>query len=78
VGGQPYPWQTTAGTEAKEMDLECRPGGGKGTGEYTPSEPESSGGDDEEEDEDMEEGEVTPHPHSLPPEDLHSLGDLFS
>jgi hypothetical protein len=60
------------------MDLECRPGGGKGTGEYTPSEPESSGGDDEEEDEDMEEGEVTPHPHSLPPEDLHSLGDLFS
>jgi hypothetical protein len=47
-------------------------------GEDTPSNPESLGGDDEEEDEDREEGEVTPPPHSLPPEDLPSLGDMFS
>jgi hypothetical protein len=47
-------------------------------GEDTPSEPESSGGDDEEEDEDVEEGEVTPPPHSLPPEDLLSIGHIFS
>jgi hypothetical protein len=32
----------------------------------------------EKEDEDEEEGEVTPSPHSPPPEDLPSLGDLFS
>jgi hypothetical protein len=49
-----------------------------GGGEETPSEPESSRGDDEEEDEDREEGEVTPRPHSSPPEDLPSLGDIFS
>jgi hypothetical protein len=36
------------------------------------------GDGDEEEDEDVEEGEITPSPHSLPPEDLPSLGDLFS
>jgi hypothetical protein len=42
--------------------------------EETPSEPESSGGDDE----DGEEGEVTPSPHSPPPEDLPLLGDIFS
>jgi hypothetical protein len=46
-------------------------------GEETPSEPESSGDDDEEEDEDEEEGEIT-HSPSPPPEDLPSLGDLFS
>jgi hypothetical protein len=62
------------------MGLEHRPSGGKGMGggEETPSEPESSRGDDEEEDEDREEGEVTPRPHSSPPEDLPSLGDIFS
>jgi hypothetical protein len=43
-------------------------------GEDTPFKPESSRGDDENE----EEGEVTPPPHSPPPEDLPSLGDLFS
>jgi hypothetical protein len=47
-------------------------------GEDTPSEPESSGADNEEEDEDGEEGEVTPPPHSMLPEDLPSLGDIFS
>jgi hypothetical protein len=47
-------------------------------GEETPSEPESSGDDDEEEDKDKEEGKITTSPHSLPPEDLPSLGDLFS
>jgi hypothetical protein len=47
-------------------------------GEETPSEPESSGGDNEEEDEDREEGQVTPLPHSPPPEDLPSHGDIFS
>jgi hypothetical protein len=36
------------------------------------------GGGDEEEDEDGEDGEGTPPPHSLPPEDLPSLGDIFS
>jgi hypothetical protein len=41
--------------------------------EETPSEPESSGDEDED-----KEGEITPSPHSLPPEDLPSLGDLFS
>jgi hypothetical protein len=50
-------------------------GGGEGD---TASEPKSLGGDDEEEDEDREEGEVTPPPHSLPLEDLPSLGDIFS
>jgi hypothetical protein len=53
------------------------PGGGEG-GEETPSELESLGDGDEEEDEDVEEGDITPSPHSLPPEDLPSLGDLFS
>jgi hypothetical protein len=33
------------------------------------------GDDDEEEDE--EEGEIVSYRHSLPPENLHSLGDLF-
>jgi hypothetical protein len=47
-------------------------------GEESPYEPESLGGGIKEEDEDKEEGEVTPPPHSLPPEDLPSLGDLFS
>jgi hypothetical protein len=47
-------------------------------GQETPSEPESSGGDNEEDDKDGEEGEVTPPPHSPLPEDLPSLGDLFS
>jgi hypothetical protein len=42
------------------------------------SEPKPSGDGNEEEDEDEEEGEITPYPHSLPPEDLPSLGDLFS
>jgi hypothetical protein len=47
-------------------------------GEETPSEPESSRDDNEEEDKDVEEGEITLSPHSPPPEDLPSLGDLFS
>jgi hypothetical protein len=47
-------------------------------GEETPFEPEFTGGDDEEEDEDREEGEVTPHSHSSPPEDLPPLGNIFS
>jgi hypothetical protein len=47
-------------------------------GKQTPSEPESSGGDDEVEDEDGEVGEVTPPPHYPLPEDLPSLGDIFS
>jgi hypothetical protein len=64
--------------EANEMVLERHWGGGKGVGEDTPFEPESSGGDDEEEDEDGEEGEVTPPPHSPPRENLPSLGDIFS
>jgi hypothetical protein len=50
---------------------------GAGRGD-TASEPKSLGGDDEEEDEDREEGEVTPPPHSLLPEDLPSLSDIFS
>jgi hypothetical protein len=50
----------------------------RGGGENTPFKPESSGGDDEEEYEDREEGEVTPPPHSPLPEDLPSLGDIFS
>jgi hypothetical protein len=40
--------------------------------------PESLGGDDEEEDENGVEGEVTPPPHSPPPEDLPSLDDIFN
>jgi hypothetical protein len=62
---------------AKEMGLDCRPIGGEGSGEDTPSESESSGEDDEEGDEDGEEGEVTPPPHSLPREALPLLGGLF-
>jgi hypothetical protein len=46
-------------------------------GEETPSELESSR-DDDEESEDEEEGRITPSPHSPPPEDLPSFGDLFS
>jgi hypothetical protein len=64
--------------EAEEMGLEHRSSSGKGTGMDTPSKPKSSGGDDEEEDEVIEEGEVTSPPHSLPREDLPSLGDIFS
>jgi hypothetical protein len=45
-------------------------------GEEITSEPESSGSGDEE-DEDEIEGAITP-PHSLPPKDIPSLGDLFS
>jgi hypothetical protein len=59
--------------------LECHPSccvGAGGGG--TPFEPESSGDGDEEEDEDKEVGEITPSSHSLLPEDLPSLGDLFS
>jgi hypothetical protein len=68
-----------AGTEAKEMCLVHRPGGGKVVGwEETPSEPESSGGDDKKEDEDEEVGEVTPPPHSPLREALPSLGDIFT
>jgi hypothetical protein len=46
--------------------------------EETPSEPKSLRGGDEVEDEDEEEGEITPLPHSLPPKDLPSPGDVFS
>jgi hypothetical protein len=49
----------------------------KAQGEETPSEPESSGDDNEEEEHDKEEGEITPSPHSPPPEDLLSLGGMF-
>jgi hypothetical protein len=66
------------GTEANEADLECCLGVCEGVGEETTFEPESLGGGDEKEDEDEEEGEVTPLPHSQPPEDLPSPGDLFS
>jgi hypothetical protein len=65
------------GTEAKEMGLECRPGGDKCAGGGNFLRPESSGGDDEEVDEDREEEEVTPHPHSPLPKDLPTLGDIF-
>jgi hypothetical protein len=47
-------------------------------GEETPFGPYCSGNDNEEEDEDEEEGAITPASHSLPTEDLSSLGDLFS
>jgi hypothetical protein len=33
---------------------------------------------DEEQGKDEEQGEITPSPHSLPLEDIPSLGDLFS
>jgi hypothetical protein len=46
-------------------------------GEEITSEPESSRSGDEE-DEDEIEGAITPSPHSLPPKDIPSLGDLFS
>jgi hypothetical protein len=51
----------------------------KARGEESPSESESLGDDEEEEeeDEDEEEGERTSL-HSPPPEDLPSLGNLFS
>jgi hypothetical protein len=45
--------------------------------EETSSEPKSLGDGDDEEDEGEEEGEVTPSPHSPPPDYLLSLGDLF-
>jgi hypothetical protein len=51
---------------------------GRSRGEETPSEPESSGDGNEEEAEDKEEGEITPSLTSSPPEDLLSLGDIFS
>jgi hypothetical protein len=58
--------------------LECRSGNSEGTGAGgTPSKPKSSKGG-EEEDEYEEDGEVTPPRHSPPPEDLHSLSDIFS
>jgi hypothetical protein len=76
---QPSLQQTAAGTEAKEMSLECHPSGDKGMGgEDTPSEPESLVGDDKEEDEYGVEGKVTPPPHAPPHESLPSLGDIFS
>jgi hypothetical protein len=62
-GGSPY----------LRMAVRVRGGGGG-----TPSEFKSLGDGYEKEDEDEEEGEVTPSPHSPPPEDLPSLGDLFS
>jgi hypothetical protein len=46
--------------------------------EETPSKPDSSGDGIEEEHEYEEEGEITPPPHSPPPEDLPLVGDLFS
>jgi hypothetical protein len=65
--------------------LEYHPSGcegmhGRGGGglEETFSEPESSGDDDEVDDEDKEEGEITPSPHSPPPKDVPSIGDLCS
>jgi hypothetical protein len=65
-------------TEAEEAGLECRSGSDEEAGERTPSELESSGGDDEEVDKDLEEAEVTPHPHYPPLEDLPLLGNLFN
>jgi hypothetical protein len=47
-------------------------------GEESPSEPKPSKGGVEEEDEDMEEGEVSPLPHSPLTEDLPSVDNLFS
>jgi hypothetical protein len=47
-------------------------------GQETPAEPECLGEDNEEKDEDGEEGEVTSPPHSPPPKDIPSLGDIFS
>jgi hypothetical protein len=60
------------------MGLVCAWVAVRARGEDTPSGPKFSEGDDEEEDEDEEEREVTPPPHSLPPKDLASFGDLFS
>jgi hypothetical protein len=54
---------------------EGKGGGFEAQGEETPSMLVSSGDGDDEEDED---GEITPSPHSPPPKDLLSLGDLFS
>jgi hypothetical protein len=56
--------------EAKEVALECLPSGCEGAGEETPSEPKSLGDGDEGEDVDEEQGEITPSPNSLPPDDL--------
>jgi hypothetical protein len=57
------------------VGLEHRPGGCEGTGGggESSSELKCSGGGIEEEDEDKEEGDVTPLPHSPPPEYLPSL-----
>jgi hypothetical protein len=65
--------QTTKGSRHKGKG-----GGFEAQGEETPSKLVSSGDGDDEEDEDEEEGEITPSPHSPPPKDLPSLGDLFS
>jgi hypothetical protein len=52
---------------------------GRGGGlEETFSEPEFPGDDDEVDDEGKEEGEITPSPHSPPPKDVPSIGDLCS
>jgi hypothetical protein len=65
-------WSTT-----RAVAKACTGGGGGGL-EETFSKPESSGDDDEVDDEDKEEGEITPSPHSPPPKDVPSIGDLCS
>jgi hypothetical protein len=53
-------------SQGKKVASEHHWDGCKGTGEETPSKPESSGDDDVEENENEEEGEITPS-HQSPP-----------
>jgi hypothetical protein len=78
AGGQLCRQQKVVDTEAEEPAWCVTRALMRARGEETPSKPESSKDGDEEEDEDEEYGEITPSPHSPPPEDLPSLGYLFS